>query len=42
MVFCSLLEDFVQAVREASLESRVHYLSHGDTHSFEVAGEVRS
>jgi hypothetical protein len=30
------LEDFKQAVSEAGLEDRVHYLSHGDTYEFEV------
>ena len=36
--FTSPLEDFERAVREAGLEDRVHYLSHGDTHEFEVSG----
>ena len=36
--FKSPLEDFERAVREAGLEDRVHYLSHGDTHEFEVSG----
>jgi L-ascorbate metabolism protein UlaG (beta-lactamase superfamily) len=35
-VFESLLEDFKQAVNEAGLEDRVHYLAHGDTYEFEV------
>jgi len=34
--FESPLEDFKQAVSEAGLEDRVHYLSHGDTYEFEV------
>jgi L-ascorbate metabolism protein UlaG (beta-lactamase superfamily) len=34
--FKSPLEDFERAVSEAGLEDRVHYLSHGDTHEFEV------
>ena len=34
--FKSPLEDFKQAVSEAGLEDRVHYLSHGDTYEFEV------
>jgi L-ascorbate metabolism protein UlaG (beta-lactamase superfamily) len=36
--FKSPLEDFKQAVREADLEDRVHYLAHGDTYEFEVQG----
>ena len=28
------LEDFARAVREAGLEDRVRYLSHGDTYTF--------
>jgi L-ascorbate metabolism protein UlaG (beta-lactamase superfamily) len=39
--FKSPLEDFEQAVTEAGLEDRVHYLAHGDTYEFEVSG-VRS
>ena len=35
-VFESPLEDFKQAVNEAGLEDRVHYLAHGDTYEFEV------
>ena len=35
--FESPLEDFKQAVNEADLEDRVHYLSHGDTYEFEVS-----
>jgi L-ascorbate metabolism protein UlaG (beta-lactamase superfamily) len=38
--FKSPLEDFERAISEAGLEDRVHYLSHGDTHEFEVP-EVR-
>ena len=34
--FKSPLEDFKQAVREADLEDRVHYLAHGDTYEFET------
>ena len=34
--FESSLEDFKQAVTEAGLEDRVHYLAHGDTYEFEV------
>jgi L-ascorbate metabolism protein UlaG (beta-lactamase superfamily) len=37
-VFTSPLEDFKQAVSEAGLDERVHYLSHGDTYEFEVHG----
>lgn len=33
-VFESPLEDFARAVREAGLEDRVRYLSHGDTYTF--------
>ena len=32
----SPLEHFKRAVREASLEDRVHYLRHGNTYEFEV------
>lgn len=35
-VFKSPLEDFKKAVAEAGLESRVRYLSHGETYNFEV------
>jgi L-ascorbate metabolism protein UlaG (beta-lactamase superfamily) len=35
-VFKSPLEDFEQAVTEAGLEERVHYLAHGDTYEFEI------
>ncbi len=35
-VFESPLEDFKQAVSEAGMEDRVHYLAHGDTYEFEV------
>jgi len=34
--FKSPLVDFQQAVREAELEHKVHYLAHGDTYEFEV------
>jgi L-ascorbate metabolism protein UlaG (beta-lactamase superfamily) len=34
--FKSPLEDFKQAVSEAGLQNKVHYLSHGDTYEFEV------
>jgi L-ascorbate metabolism protein UlaG (beta-lactamase superfamily) len=34
--FESPLEDFQRTVREANLEDRVHYLSHGDTYEFEA------
>ena len=37
-VFTSPLEDFKEAVSEAGLDERVHYLSHGDTYEFEVHG----
>ena len=40
-VFKSPLEDFQQAVRAAGLEHRVHYLRHGETFQFRVAGEGR-
>ena len=36
--FKSPLEDFEQAIIEAGLEDRVHYLAHGDTYEFEVSG----
>jgi L-ascorbate metabolism protein UlaG (beta-lactamase superfamily) len=36
--FKSPLEDFEQAVSEAGLQDRVHYLAHGDTYEFEVPG----
>ena len=36
--FESPLEDFQQAVREADLEHKVHYLAHGDTYEFETKG----
>jgi L-ascorbate metabolism protein UlaG (beta-lactamase superfamily) len=36
-VFKSPLEDFKAAVIEAGLQSKVKYLNHGDTYSFEVA-----
>lgn len=36
-VFKSPLTDFVQAVRDAGLESRVHYLSHGEMFTFNIA-----
>lgn len=36
-VFKSPLEDFVKAVEAAGLESKVRYLNHGDTYTFEVA-----
>jgi L-ascorbate metabolism protein UlaG (beta-lactamase superfamily) len=35
-VFKSPLDDFKKAVRDAGLESRVRYLSHGDTYDFEL------
>ena len=35
-VFKSPLEDFKHAVAEAGLQDRVRYLSHGETHEFEV------
>jgi L-ascorbate metabolism protein UlaG (beta-lactamase superfamily) len=35
-VFKSPLEDFKRAVEAAGLADRVHYLSHGDTYTFEV------
>ena len=37
-VFKSPLSDFKRAVDEAGLSDRVHYLSHGDTYAFAVAG----
>ena len=37
-VFESPLEDFKHAVNQAGLEDRVHYLAHGDTYEFEIAG----
>ena len=40
-VFKSPLEDFKRAVREAGLDSRVRYLSHGETYDFTVpAGQA--
>jgi L-ascorbate metabolism protein UlaG (beta-lactamase superfamily) len=41
-VFKSPLEDFKKAVSAAGLESKVQYLSHGDTYTFEVAAASRS
>jgi L-ascorbate metabolism protein UlaG (beta-lactamase superfamily) len=38
-VFKSPLADSQQAVREAGLEDRVHYLARGETYAFEVAAE---
>jgi L-ascorbate metabolism protein UlaG (beta-lactamase superfamily) len=35
-VFKSPLEDFMQAVEEARLETKIHYLKHGDTYTFDV------
>lgn len=35
-VFKSPLDDFVNAVRSAGLESKVRYLKHGDTYTFRV------
>ena len=35
-VFKSPLEDFQWQIREAGLDDRVHYLTHGDTYTFEV------
>jgi L-ascorbate metabolism protein UlaG (beta-lactamase superfamily) len=40
-VFKSPLEDFMQAVREAGLENRIHYLNHGETFNFAVAANLR-
>jgi hypothetical protein len=34
----SSLEDFMKAVREAKLDTHVHYLNHGDTYTFDVEG----
>lgn len=36
--FKSPLEDFKRAVEKAGLAERVHYLRHGDTYEFQVAG----
>lgn len=35
-VFKSPLEDFMEAVKKAGLESKLHYLRHGETYTFEV------
>ncbi len=35
-VFKSPLEDFKQAVQQAGLEDKVHYLAHGDSYNFEI------
>ncbi len=35
-VFRSPIADFQRSVREAGLEDRVRYISHGETYSFEV------
>lgn len=35
-VFKSPLEDFMQAVEAAGLETEIHYLHHGDTYTFEA------
>jgi L-ascorbate metabolism protein UlaG (beta-lactamase superfamily) len=36
-VFKSSLSDFQNAVREAGVEHRVHYLSHGESYNFHIA-----
>lgn len=36
-IFKSPLEEFVQAVKDAGLENRVKYLSHGETYTFNVS-----
>jgi L-ascorbate metabolism protein UlaG (beta-lactamase superfamily) len=41
-VFKSPLEDFQKAVREAGLEERVAYLSHGETYAFTVGGGMQA
>jgi L-ascorbate metabolism protein UlaG (beta-lactamase superfamily) len=35
-VFKSPLSDFKNEVRQAGLEDRVHYLSHGESYTFEL------
>jgi len=40
-VFKSPLEEFMNAVAAAGLESRVRYLSHGETYEFEVLAHSR-
>jgi L-ascorbate metabolism protein UlaG (beta-lactamase superfamily) len=39
-VFKSPLSDFQREVKAAGLENRVHYLSHGDTYTFDVPSET--
>ena len=41
-VFKSPLQDFKDAVKEAGLEHRVHYLSHGGTYHFQIPQESLS
>lgn len=41
-VFKSPLDDFKRAVTEAGYSDRVHYLSHGETYTFEVPANRRS
>ncbi|EFH84205.1 MBL fold metallo-hydrolase [Ktedonobacter racemifer] len=41
-VFKSPLEDFQRTVEGAKLTSRVHYLTHGDSYTFQVPAERRS
>ncbi|MBW3633439.1 MAG: MBL fold metallo-hydrolase [Chloroflexi bacterium] len=40
-VFTSPLSDFQEEVRAAGLENRVHYLSHGETYTFQPRGALR-
>ncbi len=40
-VFTSPLSDFQEEVRAAGLEDRVHYLSHGETYTFQPRGALR-
>jgi L-ascorbate metabolism protein UlaG (beta-lactamase superfamily) len=40
-VFKSPLEEFKRAVTEAGLESRVRYLSHGETYEFDIPANGR-
>lgn len=41
-VFRSTLEEFMEAVKAAGLESQVDYLSHGETYPFRVASRAQS
>ncbi len=40
-VMKSPLEEFVQAIAEAGLENRIHYLNHGDTYNFNISDPIK-